>query len=39
MADVIPKQKKNEKILAENYRPVSLIPVVSNYLKETSILK
>ena len=29
MADVIPIKKKNEKTLAENYRPVSLIPVVS----------
>ena len=29
MADVIPNHKKNEKTLAENYRPVSLIPVVS----------
>ena len=29
MADVIPIHKKNEKTLAENYRPVSLIPVVS----------
>ena len=29
MADVVPIHKKNEKTLAENYRPVSLIPVVS----------
>ena len=29
MADVIPIHKKDEKSLAKNYRPVSLIPVVS----------
>ena len=29
MADVIPVHKKDEKTLAKNYRPVSLIPVVS----------
>ena len=29
MADVIPIHKKDEKTLAKNYRPVSLIPVVS----------
>ena len=29
MADVIPIHKKEEKTLAKNYRPISLIPVVS----------
>ena len=29
MADVIPIRNKDEKTLAKNYRPVSLIPVVS----------
>ena len=29
MADVLPIHKKDEKTLAKNYRPVSLIPVVS----------
>ena len=29
IADVIPLHKKDEKTLTKNYRPVSLIPVVS----------
>ena len=29
LADVIPVHKKDEKTLAKNYRPVSLVPIVS----------
>ena len=34
-ADVIPVHKKKDKTLAENYRPVSLIPVVSKLYEKT----
>ena len=34
MADVLPIHKKDEKTLAKNYRPVSLIPVVSNLFEK-----
>ena len=31
VADITPLHKKDEKTLTKNYRPVSLIPIVSNY--------
>ena len=34
MADVLPIHKKDEKTLAKNYRPVSLIPVVSKLFEK-----
>ena len=34
LSDVIPIHKKDEKTLAKNYRPVSLIPIVSKLFEK-----
>ena len=39
MADVIPIHKKDEKTLAKNYRPVSLIPVVSKLFERNMYIE
>ena len=38
-ADLTPIHKKENRTLLKNYRPVSLIPIVSNYSKATCLIR